>query len=270
MSRVRIPSIAPFTPHMTVFQALLLGIVQGLTEFFPISSSAHLRLSKWLLGIADGEQLIYFDLLCHAGTLVALLWFLRKDIWKVLFDLKKIGIFALALTPLVPAYFLLKPVRIAFSNPAYLGYCLIITSLLLFLASKPRNNLSQQKTSHVVCIGIAQAMALIPGISRSGSTMSIARFCGWEWKDAARFSYLLAIPAILGGEVLETVKLFKGHSEAIGAVSPLCYLLGFASSLGVGLLAVKFAFSLYEKGTVRPFAWYCLAVGIGAWMVFHG
>ena len=255
---------------MNMFEALILGAVQGVTEFFPISSSGHLRLAKWLMGIPDGEHLLYFDLLCHAGTLCALLFFLRREVMETLTDIKKIGWFALALLPLVPAYFLLKPIRTALSDPSYMGYCLLITSFLLFTSTKKKIIPSQQKTSHVICIGIAQAIALIPGISRSGSTMAAARFLGWEWRDAARFSFLLAIPAILGGEVLETIKLFKGHSESVGAVMPLCYAAGFFSSLSIGLIAVRFAFSLYDKGTIRPFAWYCMAAGIAAWAAFHG
>jgi undecaprenyl-diphosphatase len=252
---------------MTFFQALLLGLIQGITEFFPVSSSAHLRIFKNLLGISDGEHLLYFDLLCHAGTLVALLFFLRHDLLDLLKAPKKMALMFLALLPLVPAYFLLKPLRLALSDPAYLGYCLMTTSLILFLATR-KETVSEQKNRHVLCIGVAQTLALIPGISRSGSTMAMARFCGWEWKDAAKFSFLLAIPAILGGELLETVKLFRGQSEAIGAIPGSCYAAGFAMSLVVGLISVRFAFSLYEKGIVRPFAWYCMAAGIGVWLLW--
>lgn len=255
---------------MNIFQALILGLIQGLTEFFPISSSAHLRLGKWAMGIADGESLLYFDLICHAGTLLALIFFFKKDLWQILFDLKKIKIFTLALFPLIPAYFLLKPVRLALSDPSYMGYCLLITSVILFISSNKIAIGSHQKKAHVLCIGIAQAAALIPGISRSGSTMATARAFGWEWKEAARFSFLLAIPAILGGEFLETVKLFKGHSESIGAVSVFCYIVGFISSFLTGWITIRWAFSLYDKGKIRPFAWYCMGASIVAWVAFHG
>ena len=253
---------------MNIFQAIVLGVIQGLAEFFPISSSAHLRLAKWAMSIPDGEQLLYFDLMCHAGTLAALFYFLRRDVFEILRDVKKIGLFSIALLPLVPAYFLLKPVRLALSDPSYMGYSLLATSLFLFAATQKKSIPSQQKTSHVVCIGMAQALALIPGISRSGATMAMARVLGWEWKQAARFSILLAIPAILGGELLETIKLMKGNSESIGAVSPLCYAAGFFAALSVGFIAVRFAFSLYDRGVIRPFAWYCLGAGLIAWACF--
>jgi len=317
---------------VTLLQALLLGIVQGATEFFPISSSAHLRLFKRLLGIPDGEHLLYFDLLCHAGTLLALVIYLRKDIWNVLTNRRQIGLFTIALLPLVPGYFLLKPVRLALSDPSYLGYFLILTGALLFAASRvrvlatdvgsiaiqpplfanevchrgcarpskieagersecavrPSENIpcegkaseedrfgdghSQppQKWKNVLWIGMLQTMALIPGISRSGATVAAARFCGWSWYEAARFSFLLAVPTIVGGELLETLKLVRGSSEAIGAVSALSYGAGFAASFGVGAIAVRAVFWIYEKGTVLPFAWYCVGAGLVALAIFNG
>lgn len=258
---------------MTLIQAILLGLVQGLTEFFPISSSAHLRLAKWFLGMEGGEHFLFFDLVCHSGTLLALLFTLRKDIWTVLTNMRQIALFTVALLPLVPAYFILKPLRVAASDPSYLGYCLMATAGLLFIASRKQESAPTDvapKWKHVLCIGLMQTMALIPGISRSGSTIAAGRFCGWEWKSAARFSFLLAVPTIVGGQVLETAKLIGGHSEAVGAVSTACYAAGFIAAFGLGLLAVRFVFWVYEKGSVRPFAWYCLGLGLFSWAFFHG
>jgi undecaprenyl-diphosphatase len=110
-----------------------------------------------------------------------------------------------------------------------------------------------------------QTMALIPGISRSGSTISAARFCGWQWRDAARFSFLLAIPTILGGEALE---LWKGHEKS--SIAPICYLGGFCASLALGLISVRFVFWIYDKEKIKPFAWYCLGLGLFAWVAYHG
>jgi undecaprenyl-diphosphatase len=259
MSRVRVPSIAPFSVNMSLIQALILGIVQGITEFFPVSSSAHLRLFKKIMDIPDGEHLLYFDLLCHAGTLLALLIYLRKDVFKILASFRQIGIFFIALIPLVPAYFLLKPVRIFFSEPRFLGFFLLVTSFLLFSASFPFKH-KKPKLFHAFFIGIAQSLALIPGISRSGSTIAVARFCGWTLKEGAKFSFLLAIPTILGGEFLETMKLFNGSGES--SVPWICYLTGFLASFGCGLFSCRIVFWIYEQGLIRPFAWYCLIVGI--------
>lgn len=250
---------------MSFFQSIILGLVQGLTEFFPVSSSAHLQLTKHLLGIEKGEHLIYFDLVCHSGTLLALLIFLRKEVFGVLKSVKKMALYFLALLPLIPAYFLLKPVRLFASDPAFLGYSLMITSLLLFIASRKKEMSPSKKWQHVLCIGMMQTMALIPGISRSGTTISAARFCGWSWRDAALFSFLLAIPTILGGELIEAL---KGHDSP--GVSGICYVGGFFASFLLGLIAVRFIFWVYETGKVRPFAWYCLGAGIFAWVLFRG
>lgn len=247
---------------MTFFQAILLGIVQGLTEFFPISSSAHLKLARSLLGAPDD---LFFDLICHSGTLLALLIFLKTEVFEVLKSVKKMALFILALTPLIPGYFFLKPVRLFLSEPHFLGYALMMTGALLFFASKKKEVNPNKKWQHVVCIGVMQTMALIPGISRSGSTIAAARFCGWDWREAAKFSFLLAIPTILGGEALELMRNSSGFSAHSS-----CYLAGFLASFSLGLISVRFIFWIYDKGKVRPFAWYCLAVGLLAWALYHG
>ncbi len=254
---------------MTLIQSIFLGIVQGITEFFPVSSSAHLRLARWFLGIPDGEHLLYFDMLCHSGTLLALVIFLRSDIFATLRNPRAIALFLLALIPLVPAYFLLKPLRIAASDPAYLGYFLLFTSLLLFIASR-KSEVKDRSLNlrDVICIGMMQTMALLPGISRSGSTIAAARLLGWDWVAAARFSFLLAIPAILGGQLLETMKILHGATGEHIATG--CYVAGFGASFFIGLLGVRFIFWIYEKGHVRPFAWYCLVAGLFALWALHG
>lgn len=258
---------------MTFIQSIILGIVQGLTEFFPVSSSAHLKITRWFLGVQESG--IYFDLVCHGGTLLALLFYLRKEVWEVLSSLKKIGIFTLALFPLVPAYFLMKPLRELASEPQYLGYSLMATGMLLFLASKKNANVHVHGVlgdefaftlRDVVCIGIVQTIALIPGISRSGSTISAARLLGWPWLEAAKFSFLLAIPTILGGELLETL---KGVGKEGGELPLACYGAGFFAAFAVGLLGVRLIFWVYKKGNVRPFAWYCLGLGLFAWTIFR-
>lgn len=250
---------------MSFLQAIILGLVQGITEFFPVSSSAHLRLAKWLMGVKDGEHLIFFDLVCHSGTLLALLLFLWRDVFEVLKSVKTMALYFLALIPLIPAYFLLKPIRLAASEPAYMGYALMITGALLFAATRKKELHTSKKWQHVLCIGVMQTMALIPGISRSGSTIAAARFCGWNWREAAKFSFLLAIPTILGGELLEILK-----GNAASDLSLACYAGGFIASFFLGLFGVRFIFWVYETGKVRPFAWYCLGVGLFAWIAFHG
>jgi undecaprenyl-diphosphatase len=247
-------------------EALLLGIIQGLTEFFPVSSSAHLRFTRYLLGLSEGQEWVYFDLACHAGTWLALAYFLRKEIGEVLGDGKKIALYTVALLPLIPAYFLIKPFR----SPAYTGYFLLLTALLLFLASKKRRiepQSQEKKWTSVLFIGMMQGLALLPGLSRSGSTIAAARFCKWEWLDAVRFSFLLAIPTILGGEILESWKLMKQGETPIAFTH--C-AIGLIASFAVGLVTVRRVFWIYQRGVVAPFAWYCLGFGLLMIWVFNG
>jgi undecaprenyl-diphosphatase len=117
----------------------------------------------------------------------------------------------------------------------------------------------------VLWIGLMQTLALIPGISRSGSTISAGRLCGWQWIDAALFSFILSIPTILGGMMLEILKADQSFTLPISY-----YVGGFLSSFVVGFFAVQFVIKIYEKEKVKPFAWYCLAIGLITWAIFHG
>jgi undecaprenyl-diphosphatase len=251
---------------MTILQALILGIVQGLTEFLPVSSSTHLNIAKHLMGLPESEWMVYFDLLCHLGTLLAIIAVLWKEVWGVLTSLRSIALFSLALLPLVPAYFLFKPLRVMFADDA--GFFLICTGAFMVFASRPVLQTASAaecqatapmtpKWRDVLWIGIAQSMALIPGISRSASTISTARLCGWEWKEAARFSFLLAIPTVLGGSALETIR----SKEITSVPWPEC-AIGFGASFIVGLGAIRLLFWMLNRGNLRPFAWYCMAIGL--------
>lgn len=239
---------------MNWLQALILGMIQGLTEFLPVSSSAHMKLAKFFLGVS--ETGVLFDLMCHLGTLSVLLWYLRKDIIQLfLYERKKIKWFFIALVPLVPCYFLLKPVREYFSQIQFLGISLCVTAGLLYLGTRVRFN-SGKGWKDILMIGTMQSVALIPGISRSASTISTASMLGWSAKEAVRFSFLLSIPTIMGGNLLEIIKV--AHTESMEISS--C-LIGFLSSLGIGAIVIGFSLPLLEKGIFKPFAWYCFILG---------
>lgn len=255
---------------MTYIQALILGITQGLTEFFPVSSSAHLKLVKKFLDISDGEHLLYFDLICHLGTLIAALFFLRKEVISTLKKPREIALFSFALLPLIPVYFLAKPLRIFLSNPHFLGLFFLLTSALLFISSISKKEAPEKKFHKAFSVGFMQSLALIPGLSRSGSTIAIGRLQGWSFEESAKFSFLLAIPAILGGQALETLKILKGTSEISASLPLQIYAIGFFSSLAIGLFSVQAVFWIYRRNIVRPFAWYCFVLGILALTVFHG
>lgn len=252
---------------MSGFEAFIIGILQGLTEFLPVSSSAHLKLTKLLLGVQEGEGVVIFDLVCHLGTLVALLLFLRTDIVNLFrFDRKKLWMLGIATLPLFPFYFLLKPLRDWASQASFLGIFLIITSLILFLSSRIRFSRKETYTftdqmKDSLWIGAMQATALIPGISRSASTISCAHVLGWSAQEAVRFSFLLSIPTILGGNAIELLKIIKNPPTTSSLSIGSCFI-GFLAACGMGFVVIRFAVRVLEKGDLRPFAWYCLVLGI--------
>ncbi len=252
---------------MSTIQGLIFGLLQGITEFLPISSSAHLKLFKILFGIETSESEVIFDLICHLGTLIAVLHFFRKEVIRLFKkDHRQLACLLLALLPLIPCYILLKPLRDFASGPRCLGVCLMITSVILFLGnrSKPRvsNNLPFKTTVRdVLVIGAMQSAALIPGISRSASTISCAKLLGWKPCEAVRFSFLLSIPTIIGGNCLEALNLYLLNPHPINVSLTTC-AAAFIASCSAGFIVIRFAINLLEKGNLKPFAWYCLVLGL--------
>ncbi len=250
---------------MSFLESIFLGIVQGITEFIPVSSSAHLKLAKHFLNLNEANHSVLLDLSCHLGTLLALMIFLKEDILDILRKKRKILLFFLALLPIIPFYFLLKPLRELASQKEFLGPCLIGTGLILLAGQSLRMSRSEikgttPKTQDVLMIGILQSAALIPGISRSAATISCARILGWSTKEAVRFSFLLSIPTVIGGNFIE---LLKTTSFAKGELSlPITSLLAaFGTAFLIGFFIVKKAIQYLEKGNLKPFAWYVLTLG---------
>lgn len=254
---------------MSSFAAFIMGIIQGITEFFPVSSSAHLKLAKIFLGLETSEKLVVFDLMCHLGTLFAVLFFLRQDIYNLFrYERKKLFLLFIATLPLVPCYFLLKPLRDFASNTQFLGFFLIITALILFAGNHFKFKRlippsTRRDVYDVLWIGMMQSAALIPGISRSASTISCAKALGWQPKDAVRFSFLLSIPTILGGNLVELMKHFSTLPSESTISFSSCFI-GFLSSCIMGIIAIRYAIKMLEKGNLKPFAWYCLIIGVSA------
>lgn len=240
---------------------MILGILQGLTEFFPISSSAHLQLARILLNVQEPSQ--FFDLICHLGTLTAAVFYLRKDICKVFSSLRLFSLFAVALIPLAFVYFFLHSSLKEYSHPHYMGYFLFLTAALLWsstLIKQKKTQFPQHKFRDVLLIGLMQSMALVPGISRSGSTIAAARFRGWNIQDAVRFSFLLAIPTVFGGTLLESMKIIHQRNDLSGG-STIMYAAGFFASLITGLFSIRLIFWSLNKNVLRGFAIYCILAG---------
>lgn len=247
-----------FEKFVSWWDALLLGLIQGLTEFFPVSSSTHLKLVESFLKLPH-EGLLFFDLICHLGTLTAALIYFKKDLLLLMRQKEKwFQIFA-ALLPLIPCYFLFHSFR---ESANFQGIALLITALLLFFASRTREKIPSMEWKYrdMLFIGAMQGMALLPGISRSGSTISAACFRGWEVKEAVKFSFILMIPTVFGGNLLEG---WKALSTPDSLSLPLPVLaIGFFASFGMGMVGVRAMTLFVSKKGLMLFSVYCLVLGL--------
>ena len=247
---------------MTLIEATILGIVQGFTEFLPISSSGHLVLGQAILGIEQpGNE---FEILVHLGTLASVLVVFIDDIKSLLLSLtsKKTQTFILFILigtlPAVAVGFGFKDLlESLFENVTAVGGALVFTGLVLYGSSFANRKDNDHTWMTAILIGCAQAVAIIPGISRSGMTISAALFLGLSPKEAARFSFLLAIPAISGAGLLTALDVSGGFQLPISIA-----LVGIISSFSVGVVALKWLIGWLEQGKFHYFGIYCLVVGL--------
>ena len=259
---------------MTIWEAFFLGIIQGLTEFLPVSSSGHLALGQYFLGLENLKDHIFFNLICHLGTLCAIfLIFYRTIQTNFTTHSKLFWQIAIATLPLFPLVFIIKPLKEIFNRPEILGPCFLFTALLLFISLKHQTHqtadLKQKKWKDPLIIGIFQSIAIFPGISRSGATISVARLLSWPKEQAIQFSFLLAIPAILGGTILEIWQIFKNPIEASSNAPLGALAVGFITSLVIGFSSLKFLVKFASDGNWSCFAWYCLILGIFTTIYFN-
>ena len=258
---------------MDIYEALILGLVQGFTEFLPISSSGHLVIAKSLLG-GFREPGILFEVLLHFGTLLAVLLYFRKDILDILAALFPVGemeeakreegrktaivVIAGTLPTVVIALLFKDQFEKLFQSVQAVSVMLLVTGVLLFLSDRVKKTEKRALTiKDAVIIGTVQGMAIIPGISRSGSTIATGLFRGIDGERAATFSFLLSIPAICGAVVLH-MKDMTGIDG--GQVVP--YLAGMAMAAVSGFLSIKVLMKIVSGRKLRFFAFYCWTVGI--------
>ncbi|WP_068466833.1 undecaprenyl-diphosphate phosphatase [Candidatus Protochlamydia phocaeensis] len=251
---------------MTTWEAILLGIIQGLTEFLPISSSGHLELGQYFLGFQDLQNYIFFNLVCHLGTLVAIVYMFFPQLKQSLTQQTRFLQIFLGTLPLFPLVLILKPLKAVFDQPQYLGICFLLSSALLFASSFSlrltlSSDFSKRRWSDPLAIGLFQAVAVLPGVSRSGATISAARLLGWTKEEAIQFSFLLAIPAILGGTVLELWQIWKAPASD-AAISFGQFFAGFSTSFIVGCAALWLLQRMMAQDKLIYFAWYCLGLGL--------
>jgi len=252
-----------------VIRYLLLGIVQGLTEFLPISSSGHLVLAEKLLKIDPPGVLL--EAVLHLGTLLAVLFVFRKDVLRLTLGLAKtqerneLGRLVVGTLPIaILGFFFREWIEAAFSCVLLVGICLIITGGILLLANRASRSAHRDEV-HLhdsLLIGLAQAGALLPGISRSGATIATGMLAGIQGRVAARFSFLLSIPAIIGGGGF---KLYEALREPTAYKSEWVGLLLGALVAGlVGALAIKGLLAIIARGKLKTFGFYCLALGLAS------
>jgi len=252
-----------------VIRYLLLGIVQGLTEFLPISSSGHLVLAEKLLNIDPPGVLL--EAVLHLGTLLAVLFVFRKDVLRLTLGLAKtqerneLGRLVVGTLPIAILGFLFRErIEAAFSSVLLTGICLIITGGILLLADRASRS-ARRDGVHLLdslLIGLAQAGALLPGISRSGATIATGMLRGIQGRVAARFSFLLSIPAIIGGggfKLYEALREPNAYKSEWGGL-----LLGALVAGFVGALAIKGLLAIIARGKLKTFGFYCLALGLAA------
>jgi len=268
---------------VTLIEAVILGVIQGLTEPLPVSSSAHLVLIPALIR-GFTEPGVFFDVLLHLGTLTGVVFFLRRDIAGLLVSLmpaqwpsgaavagweerrinRRIALLIVVATALTGTIGILFQERIEglFQSPEKTAFMLLITGLLLFLSDRVKKTVrgkSDMDLTDGIILGLVQAAALIPGISRSGSTIAFGIFRGLERETAARFSFLLSVPAIAGAAILKTAELThlpSGDLPLLGA--------GFLSAAVTGFLALKILFAVLGRTGLGVFAYYCWFAGTAA------
>jgi undecaprenyl-diphosphatase len=257
---------------MGFWEALILGIIQGLTEFLPVSSSGHLELGKVLLGDESlPEESLLFTVVVHAATALSTVVVFRKDILEILkglFQFKwneesqfSVKIIVSMLPATVIGILFNDQIEALFNRQILLvGAMLVLTGLLLFLADRAKRSEKTVGFGHAFIIGISQAIAILPGISRSGATISTSVLLGIDREKAARFSFLMVVPLILGKIAKD---LMDGNiSSELTNVMPLA--VGFTAAFISGLVACTWMISLVKKSQLRYFSYYCFVVGFGA------
>lgn len=262
---------------MDELTALLMGIFQGLTEYLPVSSSGHLAIAGELLGVEDPDKIMTFTIAVHVATVLSTIVILWKEIVWVLRgmfcnnplngmnDEQRYALnIIVSMIPIGIVGVLFKDwIEEAFSGLVVVGCCLLVTSLLLGFSyfAKPRTKENISLLDALI-IGVAQAIAALPGLSRSGSTIGMGLILGNKKESLAQFSFLMAIPPILGMALLDVKDMLEvGVAEAMAGISPMALAIGFVSAFVTGCLACKLMISLVKRGKMIWFAVYCALAG---------
>ncbi|MBK1789900.1 undecaprenyl-diphosphate phosphatase [Persicirhabdus sediminis] len=281
---------------MEIWQAIIVGIVQGLAEFLPISSSGHIVLTQFLLGIREqgGEHIedVAFEVILHVGTLVSVLIYFRAQLWRMTQSLltfrdeslrddrMRIMWLGIATVPAVIAALLFGDwFKAAYNNPVMVSSLLLVTGTVLFAPRVLKGRERKEGLGSSLIMGIGQACAILPGISRSGSTIAAGLVSGVKPERAAEFSFLMSIPAIAGGLVMALKDRTKEYAAegmetkdafieaCLSCVNP-AYMAGAVTSAVVGLFAIYVVLQAVKRGRLEYFSYYCYAAGISGIIYF--
>jgi len=269
---------------MSLFWASFYGIIQGLTEFLPISSSGHLSIAQNIFGLdVSNTEMLSFDVLLHVGTLIAVFIFYGKDIFSLIpafftgtgkllrrtqskkefTDQERLVFFlSVSTLPLAFAPLLERAVAYVGIRTKLIGLILLANGLLLFASDRAKSghiDQQNQRLTHAISVGLTQLLAVFPGLSRSGATVSSGLFSGFKREYAVKYSFLLSIPAIIGANVLSLPELF---STGIASTSVLPYIFGTVTSALTGIASMKIIIYISKKSNFRIFSYYCWAVGL--------
>jgi undecaprenyl-diphosphatase len=264
---------------MTFFHAFILGIIQGLTEFIPVSSTAHLLIGQWLLGIPSQNRILSFHVIIQLGTVLALLLFFWRDIWAILRDFfqgiwrKKpfeshealLGwLLIVATLPALIVGFLMKDtMNMLFSNPILLaGVRLLMSAILLAVVEyfgRHKRKLESASWMDAFAVGMFQIISIFPGASRSGSTIAGAIIRGFDRPSAARFAFLMSAPILLAAGAYETYQVIQsdGYTEFLPYLA-----VGFITAAVVGWFSIKWLLGFLQKHSLYIFAAYCTVAGL--------
>ena len=276
---------------MHLIQAILMGIVQGLSEFLPISSSAHLvftsnfyKVFKGIEILEESNQEIFLDIMLHVGTLIAVLIFFRKEIMQIIkalyFGIKnkdyssndfKMGIYILlgTLLTILVAYPLNEVAEGLVFNPAIVGLLLIFTGIILLISEHLAKKITEKKEVNLknsILMGLAQGLAALPGFSRSGLTIATGLFSGMDRATAARYSFLLSIPIIVIASIF--YPLIKLDVTEVVTYNWFAIIVGTVVSGVVGYLCIKYFLKFVSKFSLAVFGYYCLLIGLFTFIFF--
>ncbi|MBE0661518.1 MAG: undecaprenyl-diphosphate phosphatase [Bacteroidales bacterium] len=255
---------------MTWLEALILGLLQGLTEFLPVSSSGHIELGKAILGTEFSDNLM-FSVVVHTATMFSILVVFRKDIWHLITqtlrfewnpETRYVTLIIISMIPtgIVGLLFESQIEQFFDGNIMLVGFMLLLTASILFLTRFVKTNTKEVGYFHALIIGIAQTIAILPGISRSGATISTALLLGVERSAATQFSFLMVLPPIAGATLMKARDLFTEPFSVDNELLPLG--VGFIAAFVSGIIACGWMLALVRKGNIAYFSIYCLVIGL--------